>query len=243
MDTNPRRKELIPMIKEWLSSFLLLLLFISETFLVTAQPSDKISRIHFLPFFGEEKLILHQKFALNHRDSIELNTFRFYVSDIFGLEKKEKLIYHLVDISDTASLKFQMKIPDKEVRLNFFLGIDSATNEMGIGEGDLDPTRGMYWTWQSGYINVKLEGTLIDSIGNKTNFTFHLGGFRSPYLASQFIPLNIPTPAISQDVKIKIELKDFFQIVDARMTNKIMSPSMQAVEISKKLAGLFSLME
>ena len=43
-------------------------------------------------------------------------------------------------------------------------------------DGDLDPVHGMYWTWQSGYIQFKLEGLLRDSAGER-KLELHLGGF------------------------------------------------------------------
>ena len=56
--------------------------------------------------------------------------------------------------------------------------------------GDLDPTKGMYWAWQSGYINFKMEGSCSQCLATKNNFEFHLGGYQQPFYAMQTIELN-----------------------------------------------------
>ena len=74
-------------------------------------------------------------------------------------------------------------------QLAFDIGIDSITNVSGAMGGDLDPTKGMYWTWQSGYINFKLEGTSPDCPARKNEFQFHLGGYAYPNASVQKIAL------------------------------------------------------
>jgi hypothetical protein len=43
--------------------------------------------------------------------------------------------------------------------IRFLLGVDSARNVSGIQTGALDPARGMFWTWNSGYVMAKIEGS------------------------------------------------------------------------------------
>jgi len=59
------------------------------------------------------------------------------------------------------------------------IGTDSITNVSGALDGDLDPIKGMYWAWNSGCINFKLEGTRVIS-GKKTPFEYHIGGYNGP---------------------------------------------------------------
>ena len=58
-------------------------------------------------------------------------------------------------------------------------------------DGDLDPLKGMYWAWSSGFINFKLEGSCLNC-GSEKEFTYHIGGFIAPYQSFQTasIPLN-----------------------------------------------------
>ena len=71
----------------------------------------------------------------------------------------------------------------------FNLGIDSITNVSGAQGGDLDPTKGMYWAWQSGFINIKLQGTSNSCPPPKNEFEFHLGGYQYPFNSLQTIIL------------------------------------------------------
>jgi hypothetical protein len=43
-------------------------------------------------------------------------------------------------------------------KITFSAGIDSLTSTAGIQKGVIDPINGMYWAWQSGYVNFKIEG-------------------------------------------------------------------------------------
>lgn len=72
--------------------------------------------------------------------------------------------------------------------VSFVLGVDSLRSTMDIGRrtGVLDPAgdhtsaNGMYWSWNSGYIFLKLEGTSpsapTDATGKNT-FRYHIGFF------------------------------------------------------------------
>ncbi len=87
--------------------------------------------------------------------------------------------YFLVDESQAASLTPVMKIPEGEYKsVSFVLGVDSLRNTKDVSQrtGVLDVSgaaAGMYWSWNSGYIFYKLEGT---SPG-VAPFKYHIGGF------------------------------------------------------------------
>lgn len=91
--------------------------------------------------------------------------------------------YFLIDESVPASLKPVVNIPEGEyVSFSFMLGVDSLRNTMDVSNrtGVLDisgPATDMYWTWNSGYIFFKMEGTspLITTMGGI--FQYHVGGF------------------------------------------------------------------
>lgn len=194
--------------------------------------------------FGKEKLQAEKWYALSEKDSFLVDNLKFYLSGIefirndkfFYLEKNS---FHLVDFLDSNSTKFKLEIPNKlsfsSVKMN--LGIDSLTNSSGVQGGALDPTTGMYWTWQSGYINFKLEGksNLCETRNNA--FTFHLGGFSSENNALQVLQFQL----ISQNkIEINLDIQKFLTSIDLKTQNHIMSPSKEAVGLAKKLASLFS---
>ena len=73
-------------------------------------------------------------------------------------------------LPSSLALQIPSNIPFS--KLKFQLGIDSLTNVSGAMGGDLDPTKGMYWTWQSGYINMKIEGKSNSCKTRKNQFQF-----------------------------------------------------------------------
>lgn len=87
----------------------------------------------------------------------------------------------------------------------FQVSIDSATNSAGALGGDLDPTKGMYWTWQNGYINFKLEGKTSKSTARNHSFEFHIGGYASPFATIQTITFNTKWEEVQIHIDIDIE--------------------------------------
>jgi hypothetical protein len=106
--------------------------------------------------------------------------------------------------------------------------------------GDLDPTKGMYWTWQSGYINFKLEGTSPLCTTRNNEFQFHLGGYQKPNYCLQTLSFPIIN---SCKIDLELDVQKILEHVDLPRTNHIMSPSAEAVLISKIVANAFTLTE
>lgn len=149
------------------------------------------------PLFNRKKLRLDtpKEFDLNG-ETIVLDAFRFYLSGITLLRKgdaiwEEANSYHLIDAADPNSLQIELPSEDPILydAIRFQLGIDSVTNVSGVFGGDLDPTKSMYWAWQSGYINFKLEGSSPNSPARNNAFQFHLGGYAAPFANMQTITL------------------------------------------------------
>jgi hypothetical protein len=64
-------------------------------------------------------------------------------------------------------------------------------NVSGIQSGALDPMKGMFWTWNSGYIMAQLEGTspLANTAGKR--FIYHIGGFKYNQQAARYIDIKL----------------------------------------------------
>ena len=120
--------------------------------------------------------------------------------------------------------------------VSFTLGVDSITSVSGAFGGDLDPTNGMYWTWNSGYVNFKMEGKSAVCNTHKSAFTFHLGGYMAPYRSAQVVGLHV---APTNEAIIRLDLSKFLAEIDLNKEHTIMSPSMRAVEISAVIARSF----
>ena len=65
--------------------------------------------------------------------------------------------------------------------ITFTIGVDSLRNVAGAQSGALDPSNNMFWSWNTGYIFLKMEGTSPESPSKA--LVFHVGGFMKPYNA------------------------------------------------------------
>ena len=205
--------------------------------------SQKTHSLIFSPTFGSSTLSLEHYYKIGDKDSVQINTLKFYVTAIeLWQEKKlvwkEKNSFHLVDISNPRSLSAKLNLPSaiNFTEIKFNLGIDSLTNVSGAMGGALDPTLGMYWTWQSGYINLKLEGKSNLCKTRNNEFQFHLGGYLSPFLGAQHI--NVKSGG--NNTTVTIDIQKIINSIDLKTQNHIMSPCKEAVNLSEKIAKLIS---
>ncbi len=217
-----------------------ILLFIINWNGITAQVN-----VCFNPMFNGNKLELNkQYFIVNSTDSIQIETIKFYVSNIEFFKNdqlvyKEKNSFHLIDAADSSTFNLMINL-EPNINFNkikFNLGIDSITNYNGAMGGDLDPTKGMYWTWQNGYINLKIEGKSNLSIAKNKDFVFHLGGYQNALSTLQTIQLPVQN---SQVITINMAIDKWIYEIDLNKQNHIMSPSKEAVILANKLSTIFS---
>ena len=228
-------------------NLIFLFLLISSLY-VSAQKDTTIQlkfvAVYNIPQKSTELIHLQDSaFYSNDKDSIEIRTLKFYISGIELYNKgasvwKEANSYHLIDASDEKTLSIPLSFPTSldYTILSFNLGIDSATNTIGVQGGDLDPMRGMYWTWQSGYINFKLEGSSPLCNTRHHAFEFHIGGYHHPYNSLQRISLNV-----SKDLNTVayIEIGKLLSVINLTKTNQIMTPGKEAVWIAEQVKSCF----
>ncbi len=199
--------------------------------------------LQFIPQYNGQQVVFEEKYyPLASGDSVAFDVLKFYISDIvlYKGDKpvyKEMASYHLLNVSDGKN-SIELNVPQglQFDRMDFHLGIDSATSTSGAMGGDLDPAKGMYWAWQSGYINLKLEGRSNVCATRNHEFSFHLGGYLAPGYALQ----NISIPATGDLADIHIELDKFLQNIDLQKENEVMIPGRQAVVLAHKMAKSFS---
>lgn len=217
--------------------------FISHT--LTAQTTVDIP-LSFVLMYDQIPLVLNQNYHLSEKDSLEIEMLKFYISKIELYQDETKVYeeensFHLINAADTNSLSFNLKVPEQLdfSHIQFHLGIDSLTNMSGALGGDLDPSKGMYWTWQTGYINFKLEGLSAICPTRHHSFQFHLGGYTSPYNSLQTIRLKKKSSLKNNDIKIITNIKKFIEAIDLEQQNQVMSLGEEAVELSKIAVNVF----
>lgn len=113
-------------------------------------------------------------------DTLKITKFRYYISnlklkDMDGNWWSEEESYHLVDASVANSNVITLNdVPAKHyVEFSYTIGVDSARNVSGAQTGALSTANDMFWSWNTGYIMIKLEGTKTPD----THFSYHCGGF------------------------------------------------------------------
>ena len=189
-------------------------------------------------------VLYHQKevklYDSHNSKDFQISKFKFYLSNIRlynsdNLVDEESYSYHLIDLLDTSKDQLIINRNNNLTydKIEFNLGIDSTTNVSGALEGDLDPTNNMYWTWQSGYINLKLEGLFEDGIKRE----YHLGGYLPPFNSLQTINLEWTN---SSEMKIYIHLDDFINSIPDSIPPQIMTPCSSSVYLSKLFAKSIS---
>jgi hypothetical protein len=200
------------------------------------------------PVFLDKPLVLSSgTYFTSKGDTVSINRFRFYISGIvLHFENEEKYIernsYHLIDAEDTSTYYIHLEnIPAGNIQNIYFnIGVDSVASVSGALSGDLDPVKGMYWAWNSGYINAKLEG-ICKSKGNKNKlFEFHIGGYMQPYYAIR--PVKLPLKNISGSSAKIILLSDlaiWLNEMDLTKENSVMIPGKAAIEIADKYSKMF----
>lgn len=129
-----------------------------------------------------------------------ITKFKYYISNIElinddgknSLDKEEFLINEEEFTTKNISIK---KIKTGEYNhIRFIVGVDSIRNCSGAQSGTLDPIHAMFWTWNTGYIFLKLEGFSSASSAPKNIFEYHIGGYKEPTNCIQSIDLKFKSP-------------------------------------------------
>lgn len=206
---------------------------------------------------GNSHLQLGDSFLANGK-WYRLDVCKFYSGAApISAGKKPKFTWRLIDFSNQGSLTQRYQLAKKLDKIIIGFGVDSLTQVSSSFKADLDPIHGMYWTWQSGYIQLKLECTAMDeAMPEKGGIQLHIGGFFSPY-KSNFVD-SVDVQKIrdlgTDSLHVEFDIAGFLtgiqdaRIGEARASNgsldgadlssfKIMSPSKWsniAVEIWRK---------
>ena len=197
------------------------------------------------PSFDTQSLVLNQsKYITTKNDTLSIITLKFYISNIIleyenGEVFKEPKSVHLIDVEEANTLNFKMKnTPNLKInKISFAIGIDSVTNVSGNFDGDLNPSLGMYWAWNSGYINMKLEGKSNSCKSLKKDFQFHIGGYLPKQNALQKVILNVPENATK--IQIKVDVSKWLNEVSLKEINSVMIPSEKAIVMASYYKNMF----
>jgi hypothetical protein len=158
--------------------------------------------------------------------------------------------YHLVNAFEAASLHFHYdKIPFGEYTgISFLIGVDAPRNTSGAQTGDLDPAKDMFWTWSTGYIMAKLEGTSSSVPTSDQKYRLHIGGFEGENSALRTVSINFASPMVLAagkvgEVELKADVAKWFSPnnISLAAVNNLMMPSATSRKIADNYANMFSL--
>jgi len=154
--------------------------------------------------------------------------------------------YQLIDLSKSTSFTIPVKAGDYH-RFGFLLGVDSVRNYSGAQAGVLDPMNDMFWTWNSGYVHFKMEGSSPESNTRNNRLEYHIGGYRWPNNTATPVMLDVKSLLIKKgettELDIEVNLDKYWAAKDTltiSRTSICTLPGKLAKDISQNLPYLFS---
>lgn len=213
--------------------------------------------LHFENMVGDSALVFNTKNYVNaNNDTFTISKFNYYISNIKLMKGgvvayTESESYHLLQQSDLSSLEFTLgDVPfNTYTGIQFMIGVDSARNVSGAQTGALDPANGMFWSWSSGYIMMKMEGNSPQSGATGDGILFHVGGFSgvnsslktvSPAFGTETA---IVSASITPEIHIKTDVLEMFKTptnTSFATTHTIHMPGAMAKSIADNYADMFS---
>jgi len=219
---------------------------------------------------GSRQLVIDSGgYKTSANDPFTISLLQYYISNIgfiknngdkYTVPKREScfLVKQHLDSSKTLSLN----IPDGVyTTISFLVGVDSLTSTLPIEErkGVLDPGRdmaaseSMYWTWNSGYIFFKMEGSSPAIPADKTGFRefeYHIGGYggyNSPTInnirrVTITLPPNAPLRVRNHKkaiVHVRFNVQQVLDHIDLKKQHHIMLTP-ESARIADKYAAAFS---
>ncbi|MGZ3931221.1 MAG: MbnP family protein [Bacteroidia bacterium] len=202
--------------------------------------------IRFEPVYENEALVLNKKAYRNSAgDTLFIDLFKFYISNVAfksaGKWHAVKNSYYLINAEEPSSLVRKLNLPVKEAdSIRFLIGVDSLTCVSGIMTGDLDPLKAMYWSWNTGYVNAKIEGRSASCKTVHNVFEFHIGGYMQPYNTLRTVAFKIS----NHDLRLKAKADQWFdgrEKINLGKTNSIVTTGKDAVMMAGNYKDMFEL--
>lgn len=148
-------------------------------------------------------------------ESFQVDLMKYYVSHFALVDGTGDSLmindHHLIDpINQRKSFSKEVEVKSGCEHVRFLLGVDELHNHSGNQEGDLDPVNGMIWTWSTGYIFFKHEGTFTDATGASLPLLYHYGQDRALVEVDLPIDLDIEEGK-SYEIHIDLNLAILYQ--------------------------------
>lgn len=221
-----------------------------------STPSGSL-QIEFDGMVGDSDLVFSTATYTNQAgNTFNITLCKYYISNI-KLIKNDNSVwaepnsYHLVDHDDALSTIVEMaNVPYGDYKaIEFMIGVDSTRNVSGAQTGALDPAKGMFWSWNSGYIMAKMEGTSPQSPVTANKLTIHVGGFSGANSVLKTVSPSFNgnvaqvTSAITPKIHLKCDIMEWFQspnVINFATLNTVHMPGADAKKIGDNYADMFT---
>lgn len=187
-------------------------------------PTSGTLKLEFEHVFDTVEFNLGQNYKNANGDTVKVNLLKYYISNIVITKDDnstfvESNSYHLIDASNLSSTILSIaNVPAGNYKsLAFTLGVDSSRNVSGSQTGALDPAKGMFWSWSTGYIMFKLEGTSPQSGSSTKSIIYHIGGFGGANKAQRNFNFNFAstpssiTGSNSPYIHLSVDINEVFK--------------------------------
>jgi len=196
-------------------------------FLLIGLGAVQAQEIHLDITCNGSSIGLHRPIPLSEGGSIQVDKLKFYLRDshankMYLVDLEKDTNYTLLKVEGTVHLE---------------LGTDSLINVSGVLSGPFDPLEGMYWAWNSGYINFKCEGKYTDTQAVVHPFSYHLGGYQDPFQTHR--SLSLKSNAAAEHCELALD--SWFLHMFSQVGFNLMSPGLAAVNAMDVLSLGFNL--
>ncbi|GAB3860194.1 hypothetical protein GCM10028822_37950 [Hymenobacter terrigena] len=216
--------------------------------------------LQFNPVMDGAPLVLNgQAYTRANGQQLRVTTFNYYCSNVRLLRADGSAFvvpnsYYLVSAAAPASQSITIAgVPvGSYTGLSFVVGVDSARNVSGAQTGALDPSNGMFWTWNSGYIFLKMEGLSPQAPHaagvSEGALVFHIGGFQQPNNTLRTVSPSFGISALVvreahlPEVQYKVDVLKMFDgpnPINFSSLNNVMGGSSALPIASNYAAGMF----
>lgn len=258
----PHTKYLMEIKKQLVTILTLLVVLVSCQKEKSAESTATANlEIRFQPTMNGVPLQLNTPYTNAAGENFTISTLKFYtgqfaLGDVQSGARSQAIgePYYLTDQAESGSMTFTQTItPGSYNGLSFLAGVDSTRNVSGVQSGALDPAMGMFWTWNSGYIYLKIEGNSVVSNQPNGKFEYHIGGFKFPYSAIREITAELTEPGrweiiagqtISFDINFEID-RFFSSVHQLSISNTPVctTPGELAAQIADNMASAFAVVK
>lgn len=229
-----------------------LLFLVSLPIFVLSQTNNV--QIQFVHVVGNRDLVYDSAIYKNElNQDFTISNFKYYVGKISFIDESGKsskpsdYIFINQDDEETKNSAFSLENGFYK-GIEFNIGVDSVDNQNGVHSGALDVLNAMYWTWNSGFIFMKLEGNSSYSTSPAHFFEYHIGGYKFPTNSIRKVKINFTEPLIvDRGNKVSIQLNvDVLEIlkspntIDFSKLSSVVEPSTAKV-IADNYSDIFTI--